>query len=252
VPDPAIEAIRTAAERQLTFQWLRSRFRADHGLKGSLDYGHAVLDSPQQLDQYLHTHGLMIESQWRNMARFLEGVRAPALWIDYGCGQGLAGLLASELTGGQLLRRVRDIVLIEPSPVALARAAALYRRLAPEAALREIGKRFDAVNARDLPAATDGSTLHVFSNSLDLEGFDPVGLLTKTLRPGHHTIISVSHDRPFRGGTPQIEKVKAAIEAPPMAGRWTVCRSDTHEFTCDNPGQFDGFGWFCDLEVEDG
>jgi SAM-dependent methyltransferase len=191
----------------------------------------------------------MIESQWRNMARLLDGVRDPALWIDYGCGQGLAGLLAFELTEGQLFRRVQDIVLIEPSPVALARAAALYRRLAPKATVRDVCKRFDAVDARDLPPVPNGSTLHVFSNSLDIEGFDPLGLLTKTLRPGHHTILSVSHDRPFRGGTPQIEEVKTAIEAPSTAGRWTVRRSDTHKFTCDNPGQSDGFGWICELEI---
>jgi hypothetical protein len=194
----------------------------------------------------------MIESQWDNMIHLLGGVRAPALWIDYGCGRGLAGLLVHELTEGRLFRRVRDIVLIEPSPVALARARALYRRLAPEATVRDVCKRFDAVDARDLPPAPDGSTLHVFSNSLDLEGFDPLGLLTKTLRPGHHTIVSVSHDRRFRGGTPQIEGVKGAIEAPSMAPQLTVHRSETHRFTCDNPGQSAGFGWMCDLEVEDG
>jgi hypothetical protein len=252
VPDPAIEAIRTAAERQIRFQWLRDTFGADHDLKDSLDFGHAVLDSPEKLNQYLYTYGPMIESQWRNMARRLGDVRAPDLWIDYGCGQGLAGLLAFELTDGQLFRRVRDIVLIEPSPVALARAAALYRRLAPEATLREVGKRFDAVQARDLPPAPDGSTLHVFSNSLDIEGFNKLELLTKILRPGHHTIMSVSHDRSFRGGTPQIERVKGAVEDPSMAGQLIVHRSETHQFTCDNPRQSAGFGWICDLEVEDG
>jgi hypothetical protein len=246
VPDPAIEAIRTAAERRIRFQWLRDTFGADHDLKDSLDFGHAVLGSPEKLNQYLYTYGPMIESQWRNMARLLGDIRPPDLWIDYGCGQGLAGLLAFELTDGQLFRRVQDIVLIEPSPVALARATALYQRLAPEATLSDVCKRFDAIEARDLPSAPDGSTLHVFSNSLDIEGFNPLG------RPGRHTIMSVSHHRSFRGGTPQIERVKAAVEGPSVAGQLIVHRSETHQFTCDNPRQSAGFGWICDLEVEDG
>ena len=95
--DKAIEAIRDIALKDLSFQWFRSAFRADNGLKDTLYYGHAVIDSTEKLDQYLHTYGPMIESQWKCAAHFLDRVSPPTLCIDYGCGQGLAGLLVSDI-----------------------------------------------------------------------------------------------------------------------------------------------------------
>jgi hypothetical protein len=247
--DTAISAIANIPDHMLNFKWLRSNFGVDRGLKDSLDFGHAVLDTPAKLDQYLYSYGLMIKSQWEKAGPFLAEVGEPAFLIDYGCGQGLAGLLASDLGAKPLLRHVHDVLLIEPSNVALARAAAIYRRLAPAASVSGVCKRFDAVLASDLPPAQAEHTLHLFSNSLDITGFDPIRLLTTTLRPGRHTILSVSADRNFRGGTSQIESVKAGVEIMPVAGKLTVRRSETMQFTCDNPSRSPGFAWLCQLEV---
>lgn len=249
--DTAIGIIRGMTGKEITYHWFRETFRADLGLKDSLRSGHAVIDTVPKLNQYLHSYGPMIRSQWENTASSLVGIVPPALWIDYGCGQGLAGLLVNDLSQGRLLGSVRDILLIEPSAVALARAVALYQRIAPAATVTPACKSFDDIRKRDVPAAHSGNTLHLFSNSLDILGFDPLRLLTKTLRPGRHTILSVSHDRDFNGGTPQIERVKAAIEHPSMASDLALERSTLIPFTCDNPSRSKGVAWRCELEVKD-
>ena len=133
--DRAIGVIGGAAEDDINFSWFRNEFKADNGLKDSLESGHVVIDTVKKLDQYLYTYGLMIESQWKNVAPLLSAVTQPNVLIDYGCGQGLAGLLLNDLTQGRLFGVVQDIILIEPSAVALARAEALYQRIAPSARL---------------------------------------------------------------------------------------------------------------------
>lgn len=248
--DRAVALIEEVDRRRMNFQWLRSTLKADNGLKDSLAWGHAVIDTPDKLDQYLYTYGPMIESQWENVAGYLAEIAQPTRLIDYGCGQGLAGVLMNDLTGGDLLSSVREIILIEPSAVALARAGALYGRIAPDSTVASICKRFDDLREGDVPANTTEESLHVFSNSLDVLGFDPLKLFTKTMDVGEHTILSVSHDRDFNGGTPRIEAVKAAFEAPEMASSLTIHRSSLQRFTCDNGSR--GVSWICELEVRNG
>ncbi|WP_299646736.1 hypothetical protein [Sphingomonas bacterium] len=224
----------------------------DHGLKNTLAFGHAVLDSVPKLDEYLWTYGPMIESQWTKIANVLGTITPPHRLIDYGCGQGLAGLLVNDLTDGCLLTDVAEVVLIEPSALALARAEAIYAKICPEAEITSVGKRFDGLVESDLPPADGQVTLHLFSNTLDVAGFQPLNLLEKTLQPGRNTIVSVSHDRDFNGGTPQIEMVKATLEHPNMASDLTVIRSELTRLTCDNPAKSKAVVWLCELEIADG
>ena len=252
VTDRAIDRIGNAPSSLISFQWLRSSFKVDHNLKDSLGFGHAVIDEVAKLDQYLYTYGPMIESQWNHVTPYLHELDPPTVWIDYGCGQGLAGLLVNDLTHGSLFKMVQDILLIEPSDVALARAGALYRRIAPAVTVSSVCKRFDELGESDIPSVGSDQTLHLFSNSLDIPGFDPLALLAKTMKLGRHTILSVSHDRNFNGGTPQIERVRAAVECSSSASTFTIHRSTLDRFTCDNPNQSKGVIWLCELEIKDG
>ena len=96
---------------------------------------------------------------------------------------------------------------------------------------------------------TSERTLHLFSNSLDVPAFDPQLLLGKTLQVGRQTILSVSHDRDFNGGTPRIARIKKALETMPNL---TISESTLDRFTCDNPNQSKGVVWLCEFEVRDG
>lgn len=246
--DKAIELINNIGVEELTFQWFRSTLKADNGLKESLQYGHAIIKTTDQLDQYLYTYGLMIESQWENIIHHIDQIANPTTMIDYGCGQGLAGLLIHDLTDGALFARVKNVILIEPSAVALARARAIYSRLVPTATISCIGKRFDDLVEGDIPAAADAQILHVFSNTLDVLGFAPLTMFPKTIGSGNHTILSVSHDRSFNGGTPRVEQIKGAFENLAMEPGLTIRRSESGKFTCDNGSA--GYFWICELEVE--
>ncbi len=250
--DRAIGAIGDVARGELNFSWFRSAFRRDHGAKGALDFGHAVIGTTDDLDQYLHSYGPMIRSQWERISHLLAAVEPPTTVFDYGCGQGLAGLLANDLTRGRLFGQARDIVLVEPSSLALARAVALYARLAPDARVTAINRRFDEVDKEQVPATSPGATLHLFSNSLDLPGFDALTLLIATVRAGRHTILSVSHDRDFNGGSPQVEALAATMTQAGKDGHLIDCRSTVERFTCDNPSRSAGIGWLCEFEVKDG
>lgn len=250
--DRFLSVVAQTRPENMTFGWLRSMFKGDNGLKDTLDRGRAVLDTPEKLDQYLYTHGLMIESQWEHVTPYLADHDPPVLWIDYGCGQGLAGLLIKDNSSDDLFRAVSDIVLIEPSALALARAEAVYRKLAPAAKITCLCKRFEHVQENDIPAAPAGPVLHLFSNSMDIEGVDSVGLISKALRPGPHRILAVSNDRYSFGGTPQIVQTKAAFENPTLASWLTIHESELVTFTCNNQSESKAVVWFCDLEVKDG
>ena len=63
------------------------------------------------------------------------------------------------------------IVLIEPSQIALKRAAAHCRKLVPTANIITICSDFDSLNPADLPKPTSNVAVNVFSNVLDMDCF---------------------------------------------------------------------------------
>ena len=54
-------------------------------------------------------------------------------------------------------------------------------------------------------------TLHVFSNILDVPGFDQGQLFNKTFTNGENLILAVSHDRNFAGGSARIRAIEEEI-----------------------------------------
>lgn len=240
-----------AAGGPISFDWLRTAFKSSNGDKvhASLDRGRAVLGATSQLDQYLYSHGLMIQSQWANMSHLYPVDHAVDRLIDYGCGQGLAGLLLHDNLDDDLFDSITKIILVEPSAIALVRAEAVYRCIAPNSEIYCINKEFDDVKSSDLQP--DGSTLsvHVFSNVLDINGFDQERLLKQALTPGMHTILAVSHDRDQFGGSGRIRALKAAIEKP--ASQYSILNSDIAQFNCDTNLKSAAISWLCTLEAPD-
>jgi len=247
--DHALRAIAEKAPRSIDYAWFRSSFHAEHGLWAALSRGRAVLDSVPKLDQYLRSYAPMIESQWRRVAEHLGTIEAPDTLIDYGCGQGLGGILLDDVTRGRLFDDIRTVVLVEPSTVALARAEAIYANLAPEAQVTGVAKRFDDLHKADLVAAPATRTLHLFSNSLDVPGLDPARLIDTLLAKGHHTILVVGHHRDFTGGTSNLAKAEAALEAHAEKGALTITTSEAWPFKFGADDKSDGVLWLCTFEV---
>src|SRR5690606_33042716 len=110
-----------ANSKKISFKWMRENFGNDRSRWGELGRGTYVLTSKEQLDQYLYSYGPMISCQWQVIAAALK-FTTPIRIIDYGCGQGLAGLMIFDKHGEHFSSMLKKAILIEPSDVALARA----------------------------------------------------------------------------------------------------------------------------------
>ena len=252
--DPAINALQKLRQtgKPLSFSWLRAMIGKDRDMWSQLGRGTAILDSPEQLDQYLYSYGPMIACQWESL---LDGVTLspkPVRFVDYGCGQGLAGVLLFDKFGDAFASKLASIVLVEPSSVALVRAEAVYRTIARHADITCVNKGFDAASTNDLKSDASVDTIHFFSNVLDVDGFNQYRLFGEVLTKGKHTVLAVSPDRDFDGGTPRILALKSAVEDPEHAPTLSVNGSEFKQFGCGPGGKYPAVSWHVKLEVSHG
>lgn len=206
----------------------------------SLGYGRNVLDSSQQLDQYLYSYGLMIQSQWNQICcdLILEG--EDFTLIDYGCGQGLASLLLLDNFGSTFAQNVKQVILVEPSSSAIVRAQGIVEVCYPNAEFVVINSDFDSLSVQNLVSNDTNVKIHLMSNILDIEGFDHFNLIKKarSSNKGTHYFIAVSHDRGHNGGSYRLEELYSAINELPSD---IVLNSDLKRFTCDSGQSAIGF-----------
>jgi hypothetical protein len=180
----------------------------------------------------------MTKSQW---GTFLSGLSLPSdkglHLVDYGCGQGLAtALLFDNYNCVDDLRwTVSGIVLVEPSKVALERARAVVECYCPSADLSCVNKKLDEVLEMDLQLSQNCTNLHLFSNVLDIKGFDRAAIFKKIFATaGHHIVFAVSHNRDHNGGSARIRTLADAISDEKYAQWLSVEKSKINEFDCSN------------------
>jgi hypothetical protein len=131
----------------------------------------------------------------------------------------------------------------------LVRAEALYRCMAPDCPIFCVNAAFDALTTDQLMPDPALQTLHVFSNVLDVRGFDQFKLFSKMLGPGRHHVVAVSHNRDFDGGSSRIRAIKAAVEDPKHGPKLAVRSSEIVEFVCGEGGKFPAISWVAQLDV---
>lgn len=246
--DPAISKI-GSREGQISFDWLRHTFKRDNGLKDQLKYGTAVLQTPDHLDQYLYTYGLMIQSQWTTAMKSVASEGKDIRLIDYGAGQGLAGVLLQDNLGDVFSHSVKSVLAIEPSVCALVRCETIYSKLFPNANVTCLNLMLDDLKSENF-TTSDLTTVHVFSNVLDVPGFDPGALFTKSFTNGRHIVLTVSHDRDFAGGSGRIRGIEEEIRKTEHSSWVTVNSSSISEFKCGSAGKFAAISWIADITVE--
>lgn len=212
--DAVINAIqqKIMTPKSLTFSSLRKLAGQDMNAQSSLNRGRAIIDCPRLLNQYLYSYGLMVQRQWNhvvpNIVEMLSDNNDQDIHLyDYGCGQGLATLLLIENTFG-LQEEISQITLIEPSEIALTRAKSILQCKLPHLNIQTFAKELDDVEENHLNINTDKMNVHIFSNILDIEGFDQFKLFNKILVDGGtHYLIAVSNDRNCYGGTARLESL---------------------------------------------
>jgi hypothetical protein len=206
----------------------------DHSVWGELGRGRSILDSQQQLDQYLYSYGPMIKSQWDNTFPSVSLPDNNLEIIDYGCGQGLASiLLFDEFTS--CITNVSKITLIEPSLIALKRAKNILQCYCPEAVIVKTHKLLDDLNQNDLIFENSAIKVHLFSNILDIDGFDSFSLINKIFEnEGVHYLLAVSHDRDHNGGSQRLHDIFDAVNDKKYTEEFTVIDSSINTFQCSN------------------
>jgi hypothetical protein len=252
----AISALNT---KNISFQKLRE-FRGQFlGVHEQLGYGRNILTSHEQLDQYLHSYGNMTFGQWDNFlqnALFHDDCSINSVRIvSYGCGQGLeTSILFDQIVIGDLATgmRLRDItkqvVLVEPSLVALARAYGVVKTYCPSSDVFTIQKDLDSIDADELRLSPDDTTIHIFSNVLDIPTFDSGALFTKMFRTrGRHIILAVSHNRSFEGGADRFRSLEKAVMDKSLDDWLCIEDSTINEFKI--PNGMPAISWELRLEV---
>jgi len=191
-------------------------------------------------------------AQWPTVLGELSLIPEPMEIIDYGCGQGLATALLLDFFGTDFLRSIRKIVLIEPSEVALRRAEAIVSCYsANNFKVEAINKKLGELNAENLLGNKGVFTNHIFSNVLDIDGYDHFELLEKIFqRKGGHCILAVSHDRSFEGGSSRFRDLEKVICNPRFSKWFTVQHTQIWQFECGNGKP--AIAWVLETEVIDG
>lgn len=111
--------------------------------------------------------------------------------VDWGCGQALATcILIDYLIGKNINLNVSSITLVEPSAVALKCGHSLVSKMFQNApstrsVVRSVNKYIDDLTSTDLVLESDSIKVHLFSNIIDVEGFD--------LRRLYHLMVSSFH-----------------------------------------------------------
>ena len=145
-------------------------------LHESLNRGVDVLDSEPMLQMYIYAFGKMHNAKLFHAFNHMQDrvlKNDKIVIVDWGCGQGLASLCYHDyLKDCNSPQKVSQIVLIEPSSLALSRAELLCSCFYPDAEITAINKPFDTLTADDISVSSDELTIHLFSNILDVESYN--------------------------------------------------------------------------------
>jgi hypothetical protein len=156
-----------------SFLQIRDDYSKSHGGAGhrQLERGVKILETKDQLNQYLFSYGSMHTEKMNFICKEFfnnESIEESKIQIiDYGCGQGIASIVLLNCLNQQQVKidLIDDIVLIEPSRIALSRA---YYFLKDTSTVVTIEKKLDQLKAVDLKTNELSIKFHLFSNILDM------------------------------------------------------------------------------------
>lgn len=143
----------------------------------SLQRGVAVLEDSNQLLAYMNSYGKMHNAK---ILSALNESNLPAEIFDneieiydWGCGQGLASFVLFE----KYPQIQSKVTLIEPSEIALKRAALHIKKISSETKIVTINKDLDSLVIQDFNSQSTNVKIHLFSNILDAELFSMAKLI---------------------------------------------------------------------------
>jgi hypothetical protein len=179
----------------------------------NLDYGTRVLSNESECINYIALYGghhfyKLYEAYASTEFENIEGTDIEI--IDWGCGQALATcVLIDYLIEKNINLNVSSITLIEPSTVALQRGQSLVQLMfqnnpSTDSVVRPVNKSIDELTSNDLVSEPDSIKIHLFSNIIDVEGFD-LTQLYQLICSSFHGINHVICTSPYNNGQQRLE-----------------------------------------------
>ena len=165
-----LESIRDAARESLPYEYRRRPW--DLTSQGGSDENNTIYTEELQLDAYLASY---VDWHKGKLIRAFNLLNEPLPRqiniIDWACGQGLATLFILDyIRTNHLVCSIKEVILIEPSTIALQRAEYLIHKVDANISIRKINKKLDDVNTNELKFQHQISVFHLFSNILDIGG----------------------------------------------------------------------------------
>lgn len=135
------------------------------------------IQTEQALFDYMRNYGNMHQAKVSSALEepFPQTFDSKLSLIDWGCGQGLASMIFFDKYG---VENIKQIILIEPSEIALKRAALHCKKYAPNVPLRTICKEFDELTSNDIIINEKTTIINLFSNVLDMDSYSVEHLST--------------------------------------------------------------------------
>lgn len=168
----------------------------DDKIYRSLERGVKVLTSEEQLLAYIYSYGRMHFAKLHSALQCIDKFNSSSIEvIDWGCGQGLATIsLLEDIKNRSQYLAVSSVILIEPSEIALKRAALHTRKFDQRTRIRTVNKDLDSVIKEELANETQSLKIHLFSNILDIDLFSMSKLIDniKSVFKGDNIFICVS------------------------------------------------------------
>lgn len=137
--------------------------------------GVKILDSEEELYEYMKRFGNMHKAKLQSVFEALPNIFPSKISIvDWGCGQGIASMIFIEKFGADI---IHNITLIEPSELALKRAALHIRKYNQDIPIKTICKKLDELDESDFTGERTDITVHLFSNILDIDDYSQSHLI---------------------------------------------------------------------------
>lgn len=189
---PKFQAIRDISVKQF------NQYENQNDIFYSLGRGVKILNEDAQLYSYINSYGNMHEAKMLSALQYLplDELYCKNIEIfDWACGQGLASTILFEYINNHKSNlNIRRVVLIEPSEIALKRAALHVRHFDKQCEIKTVLKDIDAVQYADIKSNIDAVKIHLFSNILDVDGFSLEHLvsLVEQTQKGNNYFVCVS------------------------------------------------------------
>jgi hypothetical protein len=148
----------------------------------SLGRGVTVLTEENQLFAYMNSYGKMHNQKLTTSFDFLpENIFNDSInIIDWGCGQAMASMTLFEyLNANNIKHKTSQIILIEPSELALKRGSLHIKKFLPNVLIDTKNKDLDSLTDDDFKNNKNNYHIHLFSNILDIDLFSLTALIER-------------------------------------------------------------------------